>query len=303
MSDRAYVLPRLSSIARESDDTVEANEDADDGACGGEHLWRICRVEAEAETTCGGDNGRKIEGFSRSSEVDEAADYGAETICRGVVDICGGCVWMIRATTMVLRWTAYGGRVDLGPARAESLTFLLHDVRLAIGDEVCFHTREEETLMEKHANRSGEIKGIELSSRGKGSTSHSKFAGGSSQSIPIEPANEVNKNKKGMVLPFASLSLTFDNVTYSVDVPQMFIEEVMDLVELNSLRDALVGLPGVSGLSSEQRKRLTISVELITDVPLNFLMVFVLKLGVPGVAIAAKLGELKQLAVVSSLPA
>ncbi|KAL5998939.1 hypothetical protein ACLOJK_009888 [Asimina triloba] len=89
---RAYVLPRLSSIARESDEAVEANEDADDGACGGEHLWRICRVEAKAETTCGGDNGRKIEGFSRSSEVDEAADYGAETICRGVVDICGGCV-------------------------------------------------------------------------------------------------------------------------------------------------------------------------------------------------------------------
>ncbi|KAL5998940.1 hypothetical protein ACLOJK_009889 [Asimina triloba] len=37
---------------------------------------------------------------------------------------------------MVLRWTAYGGRVDLGPTRAESLTFLLHDVRLATGDEV-----------------------------------------------------------------------------------------------------------------------------------------------------------------------
>ncbi|KAL5975215.1 ABC transporter G member 39 [Asimina triloba] len=240
----------------------------------------------------------------------------------------------------------------------------------------------EETLMEKHANRTGETEGIELSSRGKGSTSHSKSAGGSSQSNPIEPANEVNKNKKGMVLPFAPLSLAFDNVTYSVDVPQemkaqgvtedrlvllkgvsgafrpgvltaligvsgagkttlmdvlagrktcgyiegdirisgypkkqetfarisgyceqddihsphvtvyesilysawlrlpsdvssdtrkMFIEEVMDLVELNSLRDALVGLPGVSGLSTEQRKRLTISIELVANPSIIFM--------------------------------
>ncbi|KAF5770586.1 putative pleiotropic drug resistance protein PDR/CDR [Helianthus annuus] len=38
----------------------------------------------------------------------------------------------------------------------------------------------------------------------------------------------------------------------------MFVEEVMDLVELSPLRNALVGLPGVDGLSTEQRKRLTI---------------------------------------------
>ncbi|KAL6208157.1 hypothetical protein ACLB2K_019108 [Fragaria x ananassa] len=42
----------------------------------------------------------------------------------------------------------------------------------------------------------------------------------------------------------------------------MFIKEVMDLVELTPLRGALVGLPGVNGLSTEQRKRLTIAVEL-----------------------------------------
>ena len=42
----------------------------------------------------------------------------------------------------------------------------------------------------------------------------------------------------------------------------MFIEEVMELVELTPLRDALVGLPGVNGLSTEQRKRLTIAVEI-----------------------------------------
>ena len=37
----------------------------------------------------------------------------------------------------------------------------------------------------------------------------------------------------------------------------------MDLVELGSLRDSIVGVPGVSGLSVEQRKRLTIAVELV----------------------------------------
>ncbi|KAE8655684.1 Pleiotropic drug resistance protein 3 [Hibiscus syriacus] len=44
---------------------------------------------------------------------------------------------------------------------------------------------------------------------------------------------------------------------------KMFIEEVMELVELNPLRHALVGLPGVNGLSTEQRKRLTIALFLM----------------------------------------
>ena len=41
--------------------------------------------------------------------------------------------------------------------------------------------------------------------------------------------------------------------------------QVMELVELIPLRHALVGLPGVSGLSVEQRKRLTIAVELVAN--------------------------------------
>jgi ABC-type Mn2+/Zn2+ transport system ATPase subunit len=51
----------------------------------------------------------------------------------------------------------------------------------------------------------------------------------------------------------------------------MFIEQVMDLVELNPLRDALIGLPGVSGLSTEQRKRLTIAVELVANPSIIFM--------------------------------
>ncbi|KAK6138442.1 hypothetical protein DH2020_027817 [Rehmannia glutinosa] len=51
----------------------------------------------------------------------------------------------------------------------------------------------------------------------------------------------------------------------------MFVEEVMDLVELNPLRNALVGLPGVDGLSTEQRKRVTIAVELVANPSIIFM--------------------------------
>ncbi|WJX84784.1 ABC transporter G member 39 [Trifolium repens] len=52
---------------------------------------------------------------------------------------------------------------------------------------------------------------------------------------------------------------------------KMFVEEVMELVELKPLRDALVGLPGVDGLSTEQRKRLTIAVELVANPSIIFM--------------------------------
>ncbi|KAL6967672.1 ABC transporter G member 31 [Sarracenia purpurea var. burkii] len=50
-----------------------------------------------------------------------------------------------------------------------------------------------------------------------------------------------------------------------------FVEEVMRLVELDSLRHALVGLSGSSGLSTEQRKRLTIAVELVANPSIIFM--------------------------------
>nr|XP_011460946.1 PREDICTED: ABC transporter G family member 31 [Fragaria vesca subsp. vesca] len=50
-----------------------------------------------------------------------------------------------------------------------------------------------------------------------------------------------------------------------------FVEEVMKLVELETLRHALVGLPGSSGLSTEQRKRLTIAVELVANPSIIFM--------------------------------
>ncbi|CAD6336212.1 unnamed protein product [Miscanthus lutarioriparius] len=52
---------------------------------------------------------------------------------------------------------------------------------------------------------------------------------------------------------------------------KMFIEEVMELVELTPVRDVLVGLPRVNGLLIEQRKRLTIAVELVANPSIIFM--------------------------------
>lgn len=57
----------------------------------------------------------------------------------------------------------------------------------------------------------------------------------------------------------------------NTETRKMFVEEVMDLVELKSLRNALVGLPEVDGLSTEQRKRLTIAVELVSNPSIIFM--------------------------------
>ncbi|KAI6681764.1 hypothetical protein NL676_035645 [Syzygium grande] len=52
---------------------------------------------------------------------------------------------------------------------------------------------------------------------------------------------------------------------------ELFIEEVMDLIELTPLRHALVGVSNLNGLSVEQRKRLTIAVELVTNPSIIFM--------------------------------
>ncbi|KAJ7970940.1 Pleiotropic drug resistance transporter [Quillaja saponaria] len=50
-----------------------------------------------------------------------------------------------------------------------------------------------------------------------------------------------------------------------------FAAEVLKMIELDKIRDALVGNPGVSGISVEQRKRLTIAVELVSNPSILFM--------------------------------
>ncbi|KAM3274267.1 hypothetical protein ACQJBY_043427 [Aegilops geniculata] len=50
-----------------------------------------------------------------------------------------------------------------------------------------------------------------------------------------------------------------------------FVKEVLEIIELDEIRDSLVGIPGVNGLSTEQRKRLTIAVELVSNPSIIFM--------------------------------
>jgi ABC-type multidrug transport system ATPase subunit len=49
------------------------------------------------------------------------------------------------------------------------------------------------------------------------------------------------------------------------------VDEVLETIELDEIKDALVGVTGVSGLSTEQRKRLTIAVEFVANPSVIFM--------------------------------
>ncbi|XP_057416411.1 pleiotropic drug resistance protein 3 [Lotus japonicus] len=50
-----------------------------------------------------------------------------------------------------------------------------------------------------------------------------------------------------------------------------FVNEVLHTIELDEIKDSLVGMPNISGLSTEQRKRLTIATELVANPSIIFL--------------------------------
>jgi ABC-type multidrug transport system ATPase subunit len=50
-----------------------------------------------------------------------------------------------------------------------------------------------------------------------------------------------------------------------------FVKQTLEVVELDSIAGALVGMPGLFGLSGEQFKRLTIAVELVANPAIIFM--------------------------------
>ena len=52
---------------------------------------------------------------------------------------------------------------------------------------------------------------------------------------------------------------------------ELFCMQVLEMMELDIIRGAIVGIPGITGLSVEQRKRLTIGVELVANPSVIFM--------------------------------
>ncbi|KAJ4970414.1 hypothetical protein NE237_003513 [Protea cynaroides] len=123
------------------------------------------------------------------------------------------------------------------------------------------------TLMDVLAGRKtgGYIEGsISISGFPKNQATFARVSGYCEQSDIHSPCVTVSES----LLFSAWLRLAPD---VKKETRKMFVDEVMELVELNALRNALVGLPGVDGLSTEQRKRLTIAVELVANPSIIFM--------------------------------
>ncbi|PWA78808.1 AAA+ ATPase domain-containing protein [Artemisia annua] len=123
------------------------------------------------------------------------------------------------------------------------------------------------TLMDVLAGRktAGRIQGsISISGYPKNQATFARVSGYCEQNDIHSPNVTVHES----LLYSAWLRLSSD---VTKRTRKMFVDELMELMELNPIRDALVGLPGVDGLSIEQRKRLTIAVELVANPSIIFL--------------------------------
>ena len=75
----------------------------------------------------------------------------------------------------------------------------------------------EEELKEKHANIKGEV----LDGNHLASASSHRPKGINHEADPAIAEDDSALTKRGMILPFVPLSLTFDDIRYSVDMPQV----------------------------------------------------------------------------------
>lgn len=85
----------------------------------------------------------------------------------------------------------------------------------------------EETLAEKNASKRGEP--VELSSRGTRAYAgredevHRSISS-RSMSLRVGSISNTDPNRKrGMILPYEPLSITFDDIRYAVDMPQVVL--------------------------------------------------------------------------------
>jgi ABC-type multidrug transport system ATPase subunit/ABC-type multidrug transport system permease subunit len=86
-------------------------------------------------------------------------------------------------------------------------------------------TISEETLKIKQANLTGDV--IEASSRGRITTNTNTADDSNDEAISNHATVNSSPGKKGMVLPFVPLSITFEDIRYSVDMPEVFGRELL----------------------------------------------------------------------------
>ncbi|VAI89886.1 unnamed protein product [Triticum turgidum subsp. durum] len=128
------------------------------------------------------------------------------------------------------------------------------------------------TLMDVLAGRKtgGYIEGdIRISGYPKNQATFARISGYCEQNDIHSP--QVTIRESLIYSAFLRLPEKIGDQDITDEIKIQFVDEVMELVELDSLKDALVGLPGISGLSTEQRKRLTIAVELVANPSIIFM--------------------------------
>ncbi|KAM3192186.1 hypothetical protein ACQJBY_069418 [Aegilops geniculata] len=128
------------------------------------------------------------------------------------------------------------------------------------------------TLMDVLAGRKtgGYIEGdIKISGYPKNQATFARISGYCEQNDIHSP--QVTIRESLIYSAFLRLPEKIGDQDITDEIKIQFVDEVMELVELDNLKDALVGLPGISGLSTEQRKRLTIAVELVANPSIIFM--------------------------------